>query len=61
MELRAVLQAWIDKFNGDDFVVQFTKLPRYDLGWAVTEKDLVENVDLIISRMVDTLTEISAL
>ena len=61
MELRAVLQAWIDKFNGDDFVVQFTRFPRYDIGWAVTEKDLVENVDLIIGRMVDTLTEISAL
>ena len=31
MELRAVLQAWIDKFNGDDFVVEFTRFPRHDL------------------------------
>ena len=61
LELRAVLQAWIDKFNGDGFVVPFTRLARYDMGWAVTEKDLVEHLDLIASRMMDTLAEMSAL
>ena len=60
-ELRVVLQKWIDKFNGDDFVVPHTKSPRYDAGWAVTEKDFAKHVDVITKRLQDTLNEIESL
>ncbi len=59
--LREALQRWIDKFDVDDFVVPFNNLQRYDIGWAVTERDFVTHADLITSRLMDTLDEIGAL
>ena len=60
-ELRTVLQKWIDKFNSDVFVVEHTKSPRHDQGWAMTEDKFIKHADLITERLLETLNEIDGL
>ena len=60
-ELRSVLQNWLDKFNGDDYVVRHTKSPQWDEGWAMTEDNFAKHVGPITERLLKTLQEIEAL
>lgn len=60
-KLRSVLQKWIEKFDGDDFVVEHTKNPNADAGWATTEDNFAKNAAVITQRLVATLQEIKAL
>ena len=60
-ELREVLQRWLDKFNGDNFVVEHTKSPKWDQGWVMTEDNFIKHADLITERLLETLNEIDGL
>ena len=55
-EVQAILDKWVAKFVDDDFTTNVST--KWDIGVAINADNFVKNIDLLTSRLCETMSEL---